>query len=72
MTPSAIGLNLKHLRALNGLSQAELAARLGWSTAYVCLYERGRRELDATKLFRFARALGVSVDALFVDVGGVS
>ena len=56
----------KHLRALliearkrAGLSQTELAERLGHVQTYVSKYERGERRLDIVEFFELAAALQI-------------
>ncbi|MBE7438161.1 MAG: helix-turn-helix transcriptional regulator [Spirochaetales bacterium] len=41
-----------------GLSQAEVAGRIGWRQDYVSKVEAGQRRLDVVELARFARAYG--------------
>lgn len=47
-----------------GLSQRELAARLGKSGSHVAMIERGQRRVDLLEFCRIADSLGVSPDAL--------
>lgn len=47
-----------------GLSQAELARRLGWKASAVSRLERGERDLRASTIDAVARALGVSAGSL--------
>jgi transcriptional regulator with XRE-family HTH domain len=47
--PAHFGALLKRLRRVQGLSQAQLAERAGYSTVYVSMLERGaRRPLAST------------------------
>lgn len=55
---------LKKLRTEYGLTQAELARRLGISASAVGMYEQGRREPDSELLARLARLFHVSTDTL--------
>lgn len=50
---------LRAARKQQGLSQVELAARLGNTQTFVSKCERGERRLDAVELIEFAEALGV-------------
>lgn len=52
-------------RKRKGLTQAEVAARLGRPQSYVSKYERGERRLDIIEVFDVANALGVDSLALF-------
>ncbi|NCC36235.1 MAG: XRE family transcriptional regulator [Chloroflexia bacterium] len=55
-----IGQRIAHLRQHVGLSQRELAERLGWSRDTIAHYELGRRELGLERLGVLAAALQVS------------
>lgn len=55
---------LRLLRLAAGLTQEQLAAAAGLSTAAVCQWEQGRREPSLAALQALARALGASLDAL--------
>lgn len=59
-----LGPRIAALRRQAGLSQAELAARLGVSPSAMGMYEQGRREPAAEVLVDLARELGVSTDFL--------
>ncbi len=59
-----IGLRIAAMRKRAGMSQRELARRLGVSASAVGMYEQGRREPSAEKLVRLAQLLDVSVDYL--------
>ena len=55
---------LRQLRACRqaaGLTQAELAARLGATQSFVSKCERGERRLDVVELRAFCQALGVGL-----------
>jgi transcriptional regulator with XRE-family HTH domain len=54
-----IGDRLKRLRALDALTQAELAERAGLTTAAVARIERDEAEPRPSTLRKLARALGV-------------
>ena len=51
---------LKTARKRVGVSQVELATRLGNTQTFVSKCERGERRLDTVELIEFAEALGVS------------
>lgn len=48
------------LRNANGLSQADLAVRLGKPPSFVGKYELGERRLDVIEVFVILEALGVA------------
>lgn len=59
---------LKELRKERGMTQAELARRLGTSASAVGMYEQGRREPDGGTLTRMAKLLNCTTDEL-LDAG---
>lgn len=59
-----LGPRIAALRRRAGLSQAELARKLGVSPSAVGMYEQGRREPSAQMLVTMADAFGVSTDYL--------
>jgi transcriptional regulator with XRE-family HTH domain len=66
-----VGYNITYFRKALGLTQAQLADRLGWTNVAVSAAERswdGKRVrgFDASELVMLARALGVPMAALFL------
>ena len=61
---SYIGSKIKELRKNAGLTQSELAAKLGISASAVGMYEQGRREPDREMLLRLCSVFSVSTDTL--------
>lgn len=61
---SMFSAELKRLRTEYGMTQAQLANRLGISASAVGMYEQGRREPDSELLARLARMFHVSTDTL--------
>ena len=59
-----LGDRIGAARRSRGLSQAELARRLGISPSAMGMYEQGRREPSAQTLVTLARELEVSTDYL--------
>ena len=59
--------NVRALRGDLGISQTELARRLGRSPGYVCDVERGRRRPNVGTAALFAEALGCAAAVLFGD-----
>ncbi len=51
---------LREARERAGMSQEELAERLGETQSFVSKCERGERRLDVVETWRFCEALGVS------------
>lgn len=57
-------------RKAAGLTQEELAARLGVDKGYISRVERGLTEPMVSTFYRLARALGYRVDLVRVDAPG--
>ena len=57
-----LGARIAALRREAGLSQTELAQKLGISASAVGMYEQSRREPSVQMLLRLADEFGVSVD----------
>ena len=64
MAQSAIGLKIRDRRLKLGLSQTELAQRLGISASYLNLIERNKRNIAARLLNGLADHLGVDIEWL--------
>jgi transcriptional regulator with XRE-family HTH domain len=62
-----VGENLKRIRTLNALTQAQLAERAGITTAAVARIERDENEPRMTTLRKLADALGVEPRELIED-----
>ena len=63
-TDETAGQRLARLRKERGLTQVELAAKVGIIQGLVTNYERDRLRMHAEMVARFAVALGVSADEL--------
>lgn len=59
---------LRGARAASGLTQVELAERLGVAQSFVSKYESGERRLDLLELREVAAALNVSPADLIAQV----
>jgi transcriptional regulator with XRE-family HTH domain len=59
-----VGDNVRRLRIAAGMTQAELAARMGVDRAYVSGLEQGERNPTVVTLWHIAKALGVKARAL--------
>jgi transcriptional regulator with XRE-family HTH domain len=62
-----VGGNVKRLRIVAGLSQAELAERMGVDRAYVSGLELGQRNPTIVTLWHTAKALGVKLRSFFEE-----
>ena len=62
-----LGGMLKNYRKMKGLTQRDLARRMGVSPAAICQYEKGHRNLTRIPtLKRLADALGISISDFFI------
>lgn len=59
-----ISMNLKDIRKQKGLSQAELAKKIGVSRSAVSMWEIGASQPDNDLLMKMSRLMNVSIDAL--------
>jgi transcriptional regulator with XRE-family HTH domain len=59
-----LGKSIKLCRASRGLSQGELAKKIGKSISYISLIEQGKRDPAISTVEEIAHALGVPVSLL--------
>lgn len=64
MPDTILGSRIREIRRKSGLTQAELARRIGISASYLNLIERNKRRIAGQLLSRTAEELGVRVDML--------
>ncbi len=57
-----VGNKIRELRKNAGMTQSELADRLGISPSAVGMYEQGRREPDSNMLLKICSVFGTSSD----------
>ena len=62
-----VGRRIAAARRARRLTQAELAARLGWPRDTLIHYEHGRRALSVTRLAEIAAALERHAATLLID-----
>lgn len=62
-----IGNNVAKYRNVAGLTQAQLADKVGISTAFISRVERGQKMMKVSTLSAVANVLNVSCDALLSD-----
>jgi len=65
-----VGRELREARSALGLSQAEVAGRLGVSASYVSAVEAGKRNLTLAQLANIANAMRLGIDVSFVRPDG--
>lgn len=63
----AVGQRIAHARRAAGLTQAELAERLGCPTTTLIHYEHGRRGITVERLSAIATALDLPPASLLID-----
>lgn len=54
-----LGANIKKYREAKGMTQINLAIKLGLSYEYICRVERGQKYMSLRKLFELTDILGV-------------
>ncbi len=59
-----VGSKIRELRKNAGMTQSELALKLGISASAVGMYEQGRREPDGEMLLRLCSVFSVTTDTL--------
>ncbi len=64
-TQMQIAANLKALRQSKGISQRELAAKMGLDRSIYSLYENGRRVPDSELLYLLSKFFQVPMELLF-------
>jgi transcriptional regulator with XRE-family HTH domain len=65
-----VGRELRGTRRALGLTQAEVAGRLGVSASYIAAVEAGGRNLTLGQLANIANAMRLGVDVTFVRPNG--
>jgi len=56
-----IGDNIKRLRLEKGLSQIELASMLDVESAYICMFEKGKRKPNKRMVIALSNIFNVTV-----------
>lgn len=59
------GLRIQELRKKNNLTQSELAEKIGLSTNFIGMVERGERNTSVDKIFKLAKAFNISLAQFF-------
>ena len=63
-----VGKRVKSMRTQKGISQSELAHRVGISQAHMSNIENGHSHITLENLFALHDILGVSMASFFVDI----
>ena len=59
------GSRVQELRKKNNLTQSELAEKVGLSTNFIGMVERGERNTSVDKIFKLAKAFNISLAQFF-------
>jgi transcriptional regulator with XRE-family HTH domain len=65
-----VGREIKATRHVLGLTQADVAQRLGVSPSYVAAVEAGRRNMTLGQLANIANAMRLGVEVSFIHPDG--
>jgi transcriptional regulator with XRE-family HTH domain len=65
-----IGRELRETRSALGLTQVEVAERLGVSASYISAVEAGKRNLTLAQLANIASAMRLGIDVSFIRPDG--
>jgi transcriptional regulator with XRE-family HTH domain len=65
VTSARLGIEIRRARVDQGLTQAELARRMGVKPPYVAALEAGKRNVTLGQLANIADALGRGLDITF-------
>lgn len=65
-----VGARIRAQRVMRGLTQSDLARLVGISFQSVQKYEQGENRVSASRLYEFARALGVAPQHFFDGLDG--
>lgn len=65
-----VGRKLSDTRHALGLTQAEVAKRLGVSASYISAVEAGKRNLTLAQLANIANAMRLGIDVSFIRPDG--
>ena len=59
------GSRIQELRKKNNLTQSELAEKIGLSTNFIGMVERGEGNTSVDKIFKLAKAFNISLAQFF-------
>jgi transcriptional regulator with XRE-family HTH domain len=65
-----VGREIKDTRRAHGLTQAEVAERLGVSASYISAVEAGKRNLTLGQLANIANAMRLGIEISFIRADG--
>ena len=68
MEPKILGANIRKYRKQIGITQEQLAEKIGKSVNYIGMIERGKKVTSLTTFVLIANAIGISTDILLVGI----
>lgn len=68
MEPKILGANIRKYRKQIGITQEQLAEKIGKSVNYIGMIERGEKLPSLTTFVLIANAIGISTDILLVGL----
>ncbi len=68
MIQERIGIRIKELRRITGLSQEKFALKIGMDRTYYASVENGKRNISVVNLEKIANGLGISLSEMFMGV----
>ena len=68
MEPKILGANIRKYRRQSGITQEQLAEKIGKSVNYIGMIERGEKVPSLTTFVLIANAIGISTDILLVGI----
>lgn len=60
-----LGSRIRELRKAKNLTQFELAEKIGLSTNFIGMVERGERNTTVDKIFKLAKAFNITMEEFF-------
>ena len=60
-----LGSRIRELRKSKNLTQFELAEKIGLSTNFIGMVERGERNTTVDKIFKLAKAFNITMEEFF-------
>lgn len=67
----SVGTNICRIRDAQGVSQSQLADRVGVSQAMICAVEKGVKNPSLQLAWEIAKCLGCKIEAFLEDVPSV-
>lgn len=60
-----LGSRIRELRKAKNMTQFELAEKIGLSTNFIGMVERGERNTTVDKIFKLAKAFNITMEEFF-------